>query len=101
MGHTILEHNLGTTELQVGSINLATKDLIKGRGTSKDDRLAFNLDSTLAKADEIGADTDGTGSDKCYGENLILCPRGCPRHTTRPLHLFTTNTILQPAPTMN
>ncbi len=85
MGDTILEHNLGTTELQVGSINLATKDLIKGRGTSKDDRLAFNLDSTLAKADEIGADTDGTGSDKCYGENVIVCTRGFARDKTRTL----------------
>lgn len=43
MGNTDLAHDLGTTELMVRGVHFATEDLAKGRGSGKDDRLAFDL----------------------------------------------------------
>ena len=50
-------HDLGATELQVGGVDLAPKQLVDSAGTGEDDRLAFNLNGTLAKSYEIGTDT--------------------------------------------
>lgn len=48
---TILVHDLGTTQLQVRSVNLTTEKFVDSCGSCEDDRLALNLDSTLPKAD--------------------------------------------------
>jgi len=55
--HTVLVHDLCATELQVGSVDLATEQLVDGRSTSEDDRLTLDLDSTLTETDEVGTDT--------------------------------------------
>jgi hypothetical protein len=57
MRDTIAVHDLSATELQIGCIDLATEKLVDGRSASEDDRLALNLNGTLAKTDEIGTDT--------------------------------------------
>jgi hypothetical protein len=54
---TVPVHDLGATELQVGSVDLASEQLVDSLGTSKDDGLAFDLDGTLAKADKVSTDT--------------------------------------------
>ena len=57
MGHTVLVHDLGTTKMQVGSVDFTAKQFVDSRSTSKDDWLAFNLDGTLTKTDEISTNT--------------------------------------------
>jgi hypothetical protein len=43
--------------LQVGCVDFATKKLVDGGGTSQDDWLTLDLDSTLAKADQVCTNT--------------------------------------------
>ncbi|ROV86895.1 hypothetical protein VMCG_10866 [Cytospora schulzeri] len=50
--HTVTVHDLSTTKLQVGSVDLTTQQVVQGRSTGKDDGLALNLDSTLTKTDK-------------------------------------------------
>lgn len=57
MRYTVSVHDLSATELQVGGIHLAAEQVVEGRSTGEDDRLALNLDSTLTKTDKIGTDT--------------------------------------------
>lgn len=57
MGDTVPVHDLSATELQVGSVDLATKQLVDSLCTGENDGLAFNLNGTLAETDEIGTDT--------------------------------------------
>jgi hypothetical protein len=57
MRYTIPVHDLGTTKLEVRSVDFATEQLIDSLGTCEDDWLALNLDGTLAKADKVGTDT--------------------------------------------
>lgn len=72
VGDTVLVHDLGATELQVGGVDLTTQELVDGRGTGEDDGLALDLDGTLAEADEVGTDTDGTAGDEGDGENVLV-----------------------------
>jgi len=55
--HTIAVHDLRATELEVGSVDFATEQLVDGLRTGEDDWLAFNLDGTLTKANQVGTDT--------------------------------------------
>lgn len=41
-------------------VDLATKKLVDSLSTSENDRLAFDLDGTLAKADKVGTNTCNT-----------------------------------------
>lgn len=43
MRNAVLVHDLGTAELKVQGVHFATEDLAEGRGSGKDDRLAFDL----------------------------------------------------------
>jgi hypothetical protein len=70
--NTVLVHDLGTTKLQVGSVDLTTKKLVDSGSTSEDDGLTLNLDSTLTKTNEVGTDTDGTASNEGNGENILV-----------------------------
>lgn len=56
MRHTILVHDLGATELDVGCVDLATEQLVDGGSAGEDDGLAFDLYGTLAEADEVSTD---------------------------------------------
>lgn len=76
MRHTVLVHDLGATELQVGRVDLATKQLVDGWRTRQDDRLAFDLDRTLAQAHQICADTDGAARHQRDGEDVLVSARG-------------------------
>jgi hypothetical protein len=53
----VLVHDLSATKLQVGCVDFATKKLVDGGGTSQDDWLTLDLDSTLAKADQVCTNT--------------------------------------------
>jgi hypothetical protein len=55
--NTVPVHDLGTTELQVGSINFTTEQLVDGTSTCEDNRLTLDLNRTLTKTDEISTDT--------------------------------------------
>ena len=55
---TVLVHDLRATELQVRRVHLASQHLVEGARAREDDRLALDLDGTLAEADEVGTDTD-------------------------------------------
>jgi hypothetical protein len=55
--HTVPVHDLRATKLKVRSVNFTTKQLVDSLGTSEDDWLAFNLDRTLTKADEVSTNT--------------------------------------------
>lgn len=50
-------HDLCTTELQVGSVDLTAEKLVDSASTGKDDGLAFNLNGTLTETDEVSTDT--------------------------------------------
>ncbi len=54
---TIAIHDLGATELQVGSVDFPPKEVVQGRGASEDDRLTLDLNSTLAETNKVGANT--------------------------------------------
>src|SRR6266404_1746725 len=95
VGNTIFKHDLSTTELQVGCVDFATKNLIKGRGTCENDGLAFNLDCALAKTDEISAYANGAGSDESDGEDVVISARGLASDETRTFQRFNTETILK------
>jgi hypothetical protein len=55
--HTISVHDLSTTKLKVGSVDLATEQLVDGLCTSEDDGLTLNLDRTLTETDKVSTDT--------------------------------------------
>jgi len=57
MGNTIAIHDLSDTKLQVRGVDLATEHIVESLSTSEDDRMTLNLDSTLAKMDEVGTNT--------------------------------------------
>ena len=57
MRNTVLVHDLCATELQVGSVDFTTEQLVDGGSTSEDDRLTLDLDSTLTETDKVGTDT--------------------------------------------
>lgn len=57
MRNAVPVHDLGTTELEVGCVHFATKKLVDSLSTGENDRLALNLDSTLAESDKIGTNT--------------------------------------------
>ena len=57
MRDTVPVHDLGTTKLQVRSVDLATEQLVDSLGTGKDDGLALNLDGTLSETDKVSTDT--------------------------------------------
>jgi hypothetical protein len=55
--NTVSVHDLGTTKLQVGSVDLTTQQVVESTSTGKDDGLTLNLDSTLTKTDEVSTNT--------------------------------------------
>ncbi|GFF28865.1 hypothetical protein IFM46972_02469 [Aspergillus udagawae] len=91
---TVLVHDLSTTELQVRRVNLATQQLVDGRGTSQNDRLAFHLDGSLAQTDKVGTDTNGAAGDQSDGKDILVSARGGSSDETRALQTFNTQAIL-------
>jgi len=94
VGDTVLVHDLGATKLQVGSVDLATEQFVNGRSTSEDDGLTLDLDGTLTKTDEIGADTDGTAGDERNGEDVFVGTGSLTSDETRTLQTLYTKTVL-------
>ena len=94
MRDTVLVHDLSTTELQVRRVNLATQQLVDGRGTSQNDRLAFDLDGSLAQTDKVGTNTNGAAGDQSDGEDVLVSARGGSGDETRALQTFNTQPIL-------
>ena len=94
MGNTVLIHDLGATKLQIGRVDLTAEELVDSSCTSQDDRLAFDLDSSLAEANKIGTNsyrksveafsdralilTDGSTSHQGNGEDVFVRSRSCP-----------------------
>jgi hypothetical protein len=77
MRGTVSSHNLGSSELKVGSVDLSTEDLVERLGSGEDERVTFDLDRSLTESDEIGSDTDGSGGDEGDGEDaLVVGSRG-------------------------
>ena len=48
VGNTIFVHDLSATKLQIGRVDLTAEELVDSSCSSQDDRLAFDLDSSLA-----------------------------------------------------
>jgi hypothetical protein len=92
--NTVLVHDLGTTKLQVGSVDLTTKKLVDSGSTSEDDGLTLNLDSTLTKTNEVGTDTDGTASNEGNGENILVSSWCLTSDETGSLQTLNTETVL-------
>ena len=55
---TVVVHNLRTTQLDVGKIDILSEDLVEGGGASKNNGTLV-LDGSLAKTDQVGTNTDG------------------------------------------
>ncbi|RUS26108.1 hypothetical protein BC938DRAFT_471232 [Jimgerdemannia flammicorona] len=72
VGHTVLVHDLGAAELEVGGVDLTTEHLVQCGSTSQDDWLTLVLDGALAEADEVSADADGTAGDEGDGEDVVV-----------------------------
>ena len=51
MRDPILVHDLGTSKLKIRGVDLTTQELVDGSGTGQNDRLALDLDGSLAQAD--------------------------------------------------
>ena len=94
MGDTVLVHDLCSTELQVGSVDFTTEQLVDSRSTRQDNGLALDLDGSVSKTDEVSTDTDGTASDQGDGEDIFVSPRGSTSDETRALETFNTQTIV-------
>lgn len=57
MRDTVLVHDLSTTKLQVGGVDLTTQELVDSRSTGENDGLTLNLDGTLTKTNKVSTDT--------------------------------------------
>ena len=79
MGNAVLVHDLGTTKLQVGRVDLTAEELIDSTCTSQDNRLAFDLNSSLAEANKIGTNSYGR-SVKAFSDELLLLTDGSTSH---------------------
>jgi hypothetical protein len=92
--NTILVHDLGTTKLKVGGVNLATEQLVNGRGTSEDDGLALNLNGTLAETHKVSTDTDRAAGNEGDGEDVLVSLGGGTGNETGTLQTLDTKTVL-------
>ncbi len=72
MRYTVLVHDLGTTKLQVRSVDLTTKKLVERLVTSQDQGRALDLDHTLTETSKVGTNTDTAASDDGGSEDLVL-----------------------------
>ena len=92
--HTILVHDLSATELQVGCVYFTTKHLVQRRSTCQDNWLAFDLDGTLSKTNKVSTDTNGSTSNQCDGEDILVGSRGRTSDQARATKTLNTKTIL-------
>ncbi|GKT88894.1 LOW QUALITY PROTEIN: hypothetical protein Ct61P_06744 [Colletotrichum tofieldiae] len=94
MRDTVAVHDLGTTQLQVGGVDLTAENVVQSRGTGEDDGLALDLDSTLTKTDKVGTNTDGTASHQGDGENVVIGLAGGTSNETRAPQALNTKAVL-------
>ncbi|GKT80765.1 LOW QUALITY PROTEIN: unnamed protein product [Colletotrichum tofieldiae] len=94
MRDTVAVHDLGTTQLQVGGVDLTAENVVQSRGTGEDDGLALDLDSTLTKTDKVGTNTDGTASHQGDGENVVIGLAGGASNETRAPQALNTKAVL-------
>lgn len=77
MRGTVSSHDLGASELEVAGVDLSTENLVEGLSSGENERIAFDLDGSLTESDEVGSDTDRSGSDERDGEDsLVVGSRG-------------------------
>ncbi|CAH0025223.1 unnamed protein product [Clonostachys rhizophaga] len=79
---TVTVHDLSATELQVGSVDFTSKQVVQGRGTCQDNGLTLDLDDTLAEA------------NKGDGEDVVVRSAGGTGNQTRASQTLDTQTIL-------
>ncbi|GJD05392.1 hypothetical protein ColKHC_14217 [Colletotrichum higginsianum] len=94
VGDTVAVHDLSTTKLQVGGVDLTAKNVVQRRGTSEDDGLALDLDGTLAETNKVGTDTNGTASHQGDGENIVVGLAGGTGNETGAPQALDTKTVL-------
>ena len=57
MRDTVPVHDLSSSKLEIGSVDLATQEVVDSCSTSQNDRLTFNLNRALSETDKVGTDT--------------------------------------------
>ncbi|CEI38582.1 unnamed protein product [Fusarium venenatum] len=78
----------------VGGVNLTTKQIVEGSSTSQDDGLTLNLDSTLAKTDKVGTNTNGSASYQSDGKDVVVSAASGTSDETRATQTLNTKTLL-------
>jgi hypothetical protein len=84
---------LSTTQLQVRRVNLSAQDLVQCGCTSQNDRLTFDLNSSLTQSQQVSSDTDGTSGNERDREDIIVRSRGGTSDETRTFQTLDTETI--------
>ncbi|KAH3668229.1 hypothetical protein OGAPHI_001983 [Ogataea philodendri] len=92
--NTISVHDLCTTKLQVGRVDFSTKNLVDGWSTGQNDRLTFDLDSSLTKSNQVSTDTNRSAGNQSDGENVLVSSGGGTGNQTGPLQTLNTKTFL-------
>mmetsp|Transcript_13887 Transcript_13887/g.33109 ORF Transcript_13887/g.33109 Transcript_13887/m.33109 type:complete len:578 (-) Transcript_13887:4136-5869(-) len=91
--NTVGEHDLGTTELILGVVDITSKELVEGGVSGKDHGTLLHLDDALAKTVEVGADTDTAAGDVTEGEDLVVSTGGLTGDLTTALEVLDTNAV--------
>ncbi|KAH3673868.1 hypothetical protein OGATHE_001848 [Ogataea polymorpha] len=94
MRNTVSVHDLRASKLQVGGVNLSAQNLVDGRSTRQNDRLSFNLNGSLAKSHQVGADTNRSARDQCQREDVSVCSGRATGNQTRPFQTLHSEPVL-------
>mmetsp|Transcript_11074 Transcript_11074/g.29182 ORF Transcript_11074/g.29182 Transcript_11074/m.29182 type:complete len:894 (+) Transcript_11074:93-2774(+) len=91
--NTVRNHNLGSSELVLARVDIATEQFVQGTVASQNDGTDLGLDSALSETNQVGADADRAASDIAESENFLVRPAGFAGNHTTAAEILNSNAV--------